>query len=296
MYRVKYNTDRSVAKYKAKLVAKGFQHIMSVNYFETFSPVIKPVTIRVILSLAVMNQWKIRQVDVNNASLNGELTEEVFMDQPEGFIDAEKLEYVCKFHKSLYDLKQALRAWYDKLKGYLLQWGFINSSSDTSLFLRRSESSLILILIYVDDILITIPNSFELKNFIAEFSTIFALKDLRALSYFLDIEVLYDTDCVYLLRRKYIKDLLSKVEMMNCKDVGTPMSIRLKLQKEAQGSLGHYIEDATHYKSIVAGMQYLVLTRPEIAFSVHKLSQYVFAPTLQHLMACKRMLRYLKAT
>ncbi|KAH9753212.1 retrovirus-related pol polyprotein from transposon RE1 [Citrus sinensis] len=179
VYRVKYNTDGSVAKYKARLVAKGFQQIMGVNCFETFSPVIKPATVRVILSLAVMNQWKIRQVDVNNAFLNGELTEEVFMDQPEGFVDVEKPEYVCKLHKSLYGLKQAPRA-----------------------------------------------------------CTMFALKDLGALSYFLGIEVL----------------------------------------------------------SIVGGMQYLVLTRPEIAFSVHKLSQYVSAPSLQHLMACKRVLRYLKAT
>ncbi|KAH9751306.1 hypothetical protein KPL71_014242 [Citrus sinensis] len=259
-------------------------------------PVIKPATVRVILSLAVMNQWKIRQVDVNNAFLNGELTEEVFMDQPEGFVDVEKLAYVCKLHKSLYGLKQAPRAWYDKLRGCLLQWGFVNSSSDTSLFLRRSKSSLILILIYVDDILITRPNSSDLESFIAEFSTMFALKDLGALLYFLGIEVLYDTDCVYLSQRKYIRDLLSKVEMINSKDVETPMSTGLKLQKEAQGSLGHYVEDFTHYRSIVGGMQYLVLTRPEIAFSVHKLSQYVYAPTLQHLMACKRVLRYLKAT
>ncbi|KAH9779612.1 retrovirus-related pol polyprotein from transposon RE2 [Citrus sinensis] len=248
VYRVKYNTDGSVAKYKARLVAKGFQQIIGVNCFETFSPVIKPVTVIVVLSLAVMNQWKIRQVDVNNAFLNGDLTEEVFMDQPEGFISTEKPDFVCKLHKSLYGLKQAPRA------------------------------------------------CFELENFITEFSTKFALKDLGVLSYFLGIEVMYDTYCIFLSQKKYIRDLLSRVEMINCKDIDTPMSTGMKLQKEAQGNLGHYVEDVTHYRSIVGGMQYLVLTRPEIAFSVHKLSQYVSAPTLQHLMACKRVLRYLKAT
>ena len=116
IYRVKYNTDGSVAKYKARLVAKGFQQIMGVNCFETFSLVIKPATVRVVLSIAVMNNWKIRQVNVNNDFLNGELSEEVFMDQPEGFISANKSDYVCKLHKSLYGLKQAPRAWYDKLK------------------------------------------------------------------------------------------------------------------------------------------------------------------------------------
>ena len=159
IYRIKYNTDGSVAKYKARLVAKGFQQVAGVNYFETFSPVIKPATVRVVLSLVVMNQWKVRQVDVNNAFLNGELTEEVFMCQPEGFFDNQKPSYVCKLHKSLYGLKQALRAWYDKLKNCMLHWGFVNTSLDSSLFIRRSSTSLILILIYVDDILITGPNT-----------------------------------------------------------------------------------------------------------------------------------------
>ncbi|KAH9684823.1 retrovirus-related pol polyprotein from transposon RE2 [Citrus sinensis] len=296
VYRVKYNTDGSVAKYKARLVAKGFQQVAGINYFETFSPVVKSATVRVILSLAVMNQWRIRQVDVNNAFLNGELTKEVFMSQPDGFIDAQRSDFVCKLHKSLYGLKQAPRAWYDKLKRCLMSWGFTTTSSDTSLFVRKIKTSMIIVLIYVDDILITGPNTEELEGFITEFSKTFALKDLGVLSYFLGIEVLYDANCMYLSQRKYIRDLLSKVEMAECKGIDTPMSTGSKLQKIVQGELGYYLEDPTHYRSIVGGMQYLILTRPEIAFAVNKLSQYVAAPTLQHLMACKRVLRYLKAT
>ncbi|KAH9750824.1 retrovirus-related pol polyprotein from transposon RE1 [Citrus sinensis] len=296
VYGIKYNTDGSVAKYKARLVAKGFQQVAGINYFETFGPVVKSATVRVILSLAVMNQWRIRQVDVNNAFLNGELTEEVFMSQPDGFIDAQRSDFVCKLHKSLYGLKQALRAWYDKLKGCLMSWGFTTSSSDTSLFVRKIKTSMIIVLIYVDDILITGPNTEELEGFITEFNKTFALKDLGVLSYFLGIEVLYDADCMYLSQRKYIRDLLSKVEMTECKGIDTPMSTGSKLQKIVQGELGYYLEDPTHYRSIVGGMQYLILTRPEIAFAVNKLSQYVAAPTLQHLMACKRVIRYLKAT
>lgn len=120
VFRVKQNLDGSLVKYKARLVAKGFQQIEGVNYFETFSPVVKSATVRVVISLAVMKQWEIRQVDVNNAFLNGELTEEVFMDQPTGFANNQKLDFVCKLHKSLYGLKQAPRAWYEKLKGCLL--------------------------------------------------------------------------------------------------------------------------------------------------------------------------------
>lgn len=105
VYGDKYNIDRSLVKYKGRSVAKGFQQIMGVNCFEIFCLVIKSIIIRVILSLAVMNQWKIRQIDMNNAFFNKDLTEEVFMDQPKGFFDTEKPYYVCKLHKSLYCLK-----------------------------------------------------------------------------------------------------------------------------------------------------------------------------------------------
>ena len=120
VFRVKSNIDGSVAKYKARLVAKGFQQIERVNYFETFSPVVKVATVRVVLSLVVMNQWQIRQVDVNNVFLNGDLIEEVYMSQPEGFIDSKRLDFVCKLHKALDDLKQAPQAWFDKLRNSLM--------------------------------------------------------------------------------------------------------------------------------------------------------------------------------
>ena len=122
VFRIKTNTDGSVEKYKARLVAKGFQQIEGAHYFETFILVVKSATVRVILSLTVMNQWQIRQVDVNNAFLNGDLTEEVYMRQPEGFVDPQRPDFVCKLHKVLYGLKQALRAWFDKLKNSLIQW------------------------------------------------------------------------------------------------------------------------------------------------------------------------------
>ncbi|KAH9714566.1 retrovirus-related pol polyprotein from transposon RE2 [Citrus sinensis] len=296
VFRVKQNSDGSLAKYKARLVAKGFQQIEGVNYFETFSPVVKSATVRVVISLTVMKQWEIRQVDVNNAFLNGELTEEVFMDQPAGFVNNQKPYFVCKLHKSLYGLKQAPRAWYEKLKSYLLQWDFINSRADSSLFIKKTSKFMIMVLIYVDDILITGPDSAALEAFITELSSVFALKDLGNLSYFLGIEVLYDAGCIYLSQRKYIRDLLSKVQLLECKGIDTPMITGIKLQKETSGHLGQYITDPTHYRSIVGGMQYLILTRPEIALAVNKLSQYVSTPTLQHLVACKRVLRYLKST
>ncbi|KAH9652235.1 retrovirus-related pol polyprotein from transposon RE1 [Citrus sinensis] len=261
------------------------------------NPVVKSSTVRIMLSLAAMHKWTIRQVDVNNAFLNGELTEDVYMCQPEGFVDLQKPSYVCKLKKALYGLKQAPRAWYDKLRDILItKWRFRKSRADTSLFCKGKQDSIIFVLIYVDDILITGPNSAELEQFILELSQVFALKDLGKLSYFLGIEVSYTADNIYLSQRKYIRDLLNKTDMIECEGCDTPMVTGVKLQKEAKGHLGQYVEDPTGYRSLVGGLQYLVLTRPEIAYAVNKLSQYVSAPTLQHILACKRVLRYLKET
>lgn len=121
VYRVKYNTDGSIAKYKVRLVATGFQQIEGMNYFKTYGPVVKPATVRVVLSLVVMNVWQIKQVDMNNASLNGNLTEELYRNQPEGFVDQQRLDFVCKLDKALYGLKQAPGAWFDKFKGCFIQ-------------------------------------------------------------------------------------------------------------------------------------------------------------------------------
>ncbi|KAH9745458.1 retrovirus-related pol polyprotein from transposon RE2 [Citrus sinensis] len=251
VFRIKTNTDGSVEKYMARLVAKGFQQIEGAHYFETFILVVKSTTIRVILSLAVMNQWQIRQADVNNAFLNRYLTEEVYMRQPKGFVDPQRPDFVCKLHKALYGLKQALRAWFDKLKNNLIQWD--------SRILRL--------------------DCVELEEFIKLFSSAFALKDLGRLSSFLGIEVLYDHDSIYLSQKKYIRDLLAKVYMLECKGIDTPMSSSkdYRLQKNVEGEIGYYIEDPTYYRSIVGGLQYLVLTRPKIAYSIHKLSQSVGA-------------------
>ena len=283
VFRTKYNIDGSVSKYKARLVAKGFHQRASIDYSETFSHVVKSSTVRVILSLAVMQSWNVRQIDVNNAFLNGDLTEDVYMHQPEGFVSQGGC--VCKLNKALYGLKQAPRAWYDKLKGCLTSWNFTNSKADTSLFVRHDVKCIILVLIYVDDILITGPDFDLLESFIAKHSKVFALKDLGLVTYFLSVEVSYTDHGMHLSQTKYIKDLLSKASMQNCKEIDTPFSTCYKLERLAKGSLGAEFENPTLYRSIVGGLKCLILTRPNIAYSVHKLSQYLSAPTLQHWFA-----------
>ena len=147
IYRVKQNSNGSINKYKARLVAKGFLQTEMVYYQETFSLVVKAATIRIILSLVVINNWKLRQVDINNAFLNGELSETIYMPQPESFENSEHPNYVCKLKNDLYGLKHAPRVWFDKLRSVLESWQFTRTKSDTSLFFKRSGSNMIILLI-----------------------------------------------------------------------------------------------------------------------------------------------------
>lgn len=186
VFKAKFNADGTLQRYKARLVAKG--QTPGLDYFETFSPVVKSSTIRIRLSLAVFYSWDIQQIDVNNAFLNGELAETVYMVQPEGFVDPKQPTHVCKLHKALYGLKQAPRAWFDKLKGVLLEWGFRNSTSDASLFYYKQGTAVIYILIYVDDRFFTGNDTKQIDKVVQDLNKKFALKVLGSLHYFLGIE------------------------------------------------------------------------------------------------------------
>ena len=152
--------------YKARLVAKGFNQHSGMDYHDTFSPVVKPTIVRLV-SITIMNGWDMRQLDINNAFLQGTLFEDVYMTQPLGFIDHDRPDHICKLKKAIYGLKQAPRAQYQQLRNYLIQVGFKNSLADKSLFVYKDPTHVIYLLVYVDDLIITGSDVSMINNFLA---------------------------------------------------------------------------------------------------------------------------------
>lgn len=178
IHRIKLNADGSIKKLRSRLVVQGNTQEEGVDYLETYSPVVRTATVRMVLHLATVLQWDIKQMDVTNAFLHGDLTEIVYMRQPAGFVDKSKPDHVCLLHKSLYGLKQSPRAWFDKFSGFLLEFGFKCSIKDPSLFVYSKGKDVIMLLLYVDDMLITGNQSTAMKKFINDINNEFRMKDM----------------------------------------------------------------------------------------------------------------------
>lgn len=189
MFKLKENPDGSIYKHKARLVAQGFHQVAGFDFSETFSPAAKPATIRILLSIAINTNWKIHQVDVNNAFLKDDLKEEVYMTQPFGFEDHNHPTAVRRLIMSIYGLKQAPRAWFEKLQTTLISQGFKNAITDHSLFVLHTPTLQIFILVYIDDILITGNSEVATQSLIQKLNMQFSLKDLGEINYFLGVEV-----------------------------------------------------------------------------------------------------------
>ncbi|GKE09208.1 ribonuclease H-like domain-containing protein, partial [Tanacetum coccineum] len=254
------------------------------------SLVVKPSTIRTVLSLALSRNWPIHQLDVKNAFLNGDLSETVYMYQPSGFVDAKFPHHVCRLQRSLYGLKQAPRAWFQRFAGYALRVGFSSSRCDSSLFIYHHGSEVAYLLIYVDDIVLTTSSVDLLQRIISSLHKEFDMTDLGALNYFLGISVTRDSKGIFLSQKKYALELLDRAHMANCNPTRTPVDTKSKL-----GSDGDPISDPTMYRSLASGLQYLTFTRPDISYAV-QVCLHMHDPREPHFAALKRVLRYVRGT
>jgi hypothetical protein len=231
-------------------------------------------------------------LDVTNAFLHGVLLEDVYMTQPPGFVHPSYPHHVCHLCKALYGLKQAPRAWYSRLSTQLLDLGFKGCNSDTSLFIHRSGTELILFLIYMDDIIITRTNSISIAHLIKTLQGDFTLKDLGPFHFFLGVEYHKVDSSMYLSQRRYITDLLRKTNLHEAKPVSSPMASSTVLNQYTCSSLS----DPSSYRNVVGSLQYLSLTQPDISFAVNKVCQFMANPTEDHWSVVKRILRYLNHT
>ena len=293
IFTVKYKADGSVDRFKARLVAKWFTQSYGIDYQETFAPVAKLNTIRVLLSLAANLDWPLHQLDVKNAFLNGDLTEEVYMDIPPGFETKATMNKVCKLKKSLYGLKQSPRAWFDRFNKTVKKYGYSQCQADHTLFIKHStKGKLAILIVYVDDIILTGDYEDELIKLKTLLAKEFETKDLGSLKYFLGMEVARSRKGISVSQWKYVLDLLKETGMLGCKPAETPMDSSTKLGANKDS----VPVDKGKYQRLVGKLIYLSHTRPDIGFSVSVVSQFMNDPTEEHMEAVNRILRYLKMT
>ncbi|GJP81073.1 hypothetical protein CLOP_g11253 [Closterium sp. NIES-67] len=281
--------------YKSRLVAKGFQQKEKEDYKEVFAPTAKSPTLRVLLAVAAVCKWKVKQMDIVTAFLYGIVEEEVYMVQPPGYEDG--TGRVCKLNKAIYGLKQAPRCWYNRLASALEGIGFRASACDESLFLMSEGESLVLLLVYVDDILLFSSSDKEIDGVQQKLTEQFKCKSLGEARYYLGMHIERDTERGWLKlhQGQYINTLAEKYSLQEEREVVTPLPSEFKLIKAAEGE-GVESEDQRQFQSMVRSLLYAAVhTRPDISFAVGQLARVVQNPTQDQCGAAERVVRYLKS-
>jgi len=264
IYTVKYKSNGTLDRYKAKLVEKGYTQTYEIDYEETFALVAKMNTVRIILSLAAHFGWTMHQFDVKNA-LHGSLEEEVYMEIPPGYGSINEGNKVCKLKKAVYGLKQSPRAWFGRFTQAMVSLGYRQSQGDHALFIKHSQNGkLTLLLVYVDDMIITGDDEIENQTLKERLAAQFEMKDLGMLKYFLGIEVAYSRQGIFISQRKYILDLIKETGKLGCKTTEVPIEQNHRIRNDEE----NLKVEKTQYQRLVRKIIYLSHTRPYITYAV----------------------------
>jgi len=299
VFKIKVAPDGTPIRYKARLVAKGFSQIEGIDYEETFSPVARYESFRILMAIAAKEDWEIHQMDVKTAFLNGDLNEEIYMEQPEGFIQKGSEGKALQLLKAIYGLKQASRQWNKKINDTLHNLGFKRLQSDHGLYVKRTEHDIVIIILYVDDLTL-IGNNLKIINSVkGELSRSYEMTDLGEISSYLGMRIQRDRKkkIITLDQEQYLKDVLIRFQMQESKPARTPFPAGAKLVKSQTPPELCDKEFKTQYQSIIGSIMYAAIgCRPDLAYAAVKLSSFSSNPDQSHMNVAHHVLRYIRGS
>ena len=292
IFKRKMKADGSIDKYKARLVIKGYRQREGLDYFDTYSPVTRINFIQMIIAVAALCNLEIHQMDVKTAFLNGDLDEEIYMEQPEGFIAPGQEKKVCKLVKSLYGLKQAPKQWHEKFDHTMITSGFKINECDKCVYVKETENGYVILCLYVDDMLIVGSDDDMIKSTKNMLKSKFDMKDMGLADVILGIKISRVSNGLILSQTHYVDKILGKFNKEDNTMSKTPLDTSIHLSKNRGEGISQ-----VEYARIIGSLIYLTnCTRPDLAYIVSKLSRYTSNPAIDHWKAIVRVLRFLRYT
>jgi len=297
IFKIKRHADGTIERYKARFCAKGYTQKFGVDYNETFAPVVKYSSIRTLLAIAAEKDLEIYQFDINTAFLYGIIDTDIFMEQPDGYSDKHKPDYVCKLKKSLYGTKQAARQWNQRIHSHMVKFKFIQTQADHCVYIQKQEHQVIIIILYVDDLIVMATNKKLIDQVRDQLKSEFDIKELGELKYCLGIEVVRNRKLktIQINQASMIQRVAERFQVQECKNIYIPADANSRLTKPSDEDKNQAINKP--YRELVGSLMYImVCTRPDISNAVGEVSRFCDNYGIIHWHAAIKILKYLKTT